>query len=211
MNFFVLKLLASVIVLNVSGNPEEINVRLQNNLQKIQLIANNIATPKEKKDTPKPAAFSGTKVQIEVFSDFQCPYCARFSRTIEALLEREDLEIVFRHYPLGYHSFARGAASAALCAGEQGKFWAMHKAIFAHNDNLGLDNLKILAKDLGLDLSAFGECVEASATNEKIEADIARGREKGVNKTPTTFVNGEKVEGNVPLENLEKIIRKQQK
>jgi protein-disulfide isomerase len=72
------------------------------------------------------------KVKVVIFSDFECPYCVRAVPTEKALAEKygSRISFEFRHNPLPFHANAQKAAEAAECAGEQGKFWEMHDAIF---------------------------------------------------------------------------------
>jgi protein-disulfide isomerase len=72
------------------------------------------------------------KVKIMEYTDFECPYCNRAFPTIEALLTKygNQISLEYRSFPLGFHADAQKAAEAALCAGEQGKFWEMHDKMF---------------------------------------------------------------------------------
>jgi protein-disulfide isomerase len=71
-------------------------------------------------------------ITILIFSDFQCPFCSRYANTLQQVLNQypEDVKLVFKHFPLGFHQYAQQAAQAAECAGTQGKFWEMHDALF---------------------------------------------------------------------------------
>lgn len=72
------------------------------------------------------------KIKMVEFSDFECPYCERAEPTIEALMQKygDRISLEYRHNPLPFHGNAVKAAEASECAGEQGKFWEMHEAIF---------------------------------------------------------------------------------
>lgn len=72
------------------------------------------------------------KIKIMEYTDFECPFCNRAFPTIEALLTKygEDISLEYRSFPLNFHADAQKAAEAALCAGEQGKFWEMHDKMF---------------------------------------------------------------------------------
>jgi protein-disulfide isomerase len=72
------------------------------------------------------------KIKIMEYTDFECPFCNRSFPTIEALLSKygKDISLEYRSFPLGFHADAQKAAEAALCAGEQGKFWEMHDKMF---------------------------------------------------------------------------------
>jgi len=71
-------------------------------------------------------------VKIVEFSDFECPFCERVYPTIKALQEKygDKISLEYRQYPLSFHPNAQKAAEASECAGEQGKFWEMHDAMF---------------------------------------------------------------------------------
>jgi protein-disulfide isomerase len=77
----------------------------------------------------------GARVVIAEFSDFQCPFCKRWSeQTMEPLLQKydDDVRLAFLHFPITQlHPNAGNASVAAICAGEQGKFWEMHDLLFA--------------------------------------------------------------------------------
>ena len=132
------------------------------------------------------------KVAIVIYSDFQCPYCGVFVRKTWPLLEKEYVEtgrvlVAFRHFPLGNHELAEGAAEAAECAARQGSFWRMHDRLFADQGSLEPANLRETARELGLDLRKFESCTDGQA-RDHIRADIASGREVSVSGTPTFFL-----------------------
>jgi protein-disulfide isomerase len=141
-------------------------------------------------------------VTIVEFSDFQCPYCASMSATLEAILRKygSQVRLVYRHFPLAIHKDAPRAGEAAACADEQGKFWAMHEIIFANARTLSPANLVKYARDAGLDLPRFEECLSSGRGAEKVRRDRAEGDKYGVSNTPTYFVNGRFLLGALPLE-----------
>lgn len=73
------------------------------------------------------------KIKIVEFTDFQCPFCVRAFPTIEGVLKKYEgkISIEYKSFPLSFHPYAQKAAEAALCAGEQGKFFEMHDKIFS--------------------------------------------------------------------------------
>ena len=73
------------------------------------------------------------KIKIMEFTDFECPFCERAFPTVEAILKKYEgqISLEYRSYPLPFHPLAQKAAEAALCAGDQGKFWEMHDSMFA--------------------------------------------------------------------------------
>ena len=140
---------------------------------------------------------------LAVFSDFECPYCARFATTMKELSPEETAKVrlVFRYMPLPMHPWARPAAEAAACAQEQGNsyFWALHDFIFDHQKELTRDNLlqKLAesAKSLsGFDPRKFSSCVVERRTAAQIDRDIAFAEQNSVDGTPTVFVNGKRIQ-----------------
>jgi protein-disulfide isomerase len=140
-------------------------------------------------------------VTVVVFSDFQCPFCARAVGTLRALEEKygDRVRFAFKQRPLSFHGNARTAAAAALAAADQGKFWQFHDALFAHQQELDRASLERRAEELGLDLARFRTALDAGA-EARIAADEAEAERLGVTGTPTFFVNGRKVVGAQPPE-----------
>jgi len=147
-------------------------------------------------------------VTIVEFSDFQCPFCSRVIPTIEQVKENygDKVRIVFRQFPLNIHPQAQKAAEASLCAEDQGKFWEMHDAMFANQQQLAVDNLKAKAAELGLDAEAFNQCLDSDQHAEKVAADMQDGIAAGVSGTPAMFINGVMVSGAVPYEQVAEVI-----
>ncbi len=149
-------------------------------------------------------------VEIVEFSDFQCPYCGRVNPTLDRLRKAfgDDIKIIFRDFPLtSIHPQAYLAAEAGECAREQGKFWEFHDRLFANQRALSLDDLKGHAEALGLDMTAFGACVEGGQAKARVEADLEAGQALGISATPAVFINGRLVSGAQPYEVFEAIIK----
>lgn len=141
-------------------------------------------------------------VTIAIFSDFQCPFCARTAEVMNGLSasEGDRIRVVYHYFPLPFHQWARSAAEAAACAQHQSDaaFWTLHDFLFAHQTELSLDNLKkVIVKwedTTNIDRGQFEKCVSESLTSGQLEQDIALGNELGVRGTPTVFMNGEPVD-----------------
>jgi Na+/H+ antiporter NhaA len=127
------------------------------------------------------------------YGDFECPFCARATGVTNELCERfgPRLRYVFRHLPLpDVHPHAELAARAAVAAGLQGRFWEMHDLLFAHQDELDVEDLVSYAAALDLDVETFLHDVDDEATAARVRADVASAEASGARGTPTFFVNG---------------------
>jgi protein-disulfide isomerase len=147
-------------------------------------------------------------VTIIEFSDYQCPFCSRAEETVKKVLDeyKGKVRLVFRQYPLPFHAQAAKASEAALCAGDQGKYWEMHEKLFANQQALAVDQLKQHAKGLGLDGSKFDKCLDSGEKTKIVDASKKAGDEAGVNGTPAFFINGRPLGGAVPFEKFKEII-----
>jgi len=147
-------------------------------------------------------------VTITVFSDFQCPYCAQAAIGLEKDVlpsASGKVRVVFRHFPLPMHAWARGAADAASCAQEQGDryFWSLHDYLFEHQKEITVESVqrRLLGQAAGVpgfDTKKFEDCLDTRAGAARVDADLAFGKEIGVNGTPAIFVNGQQVNGYRP-------------
>ena len=148
-------------------------------------------------------------VTIVEFSDFQCPYCKKAATTMKDLLSKYNgrVKLAFRDFPLREsHPQAQIAAEAARCAGEQGKFWEFHDALFADQSKLDETGLVAQARALGVNEKLFQSCLVSGKFKAKIEADLQEGSRVGVAGTPGFFINGVFLSGAQPQAEFEKII-----
>lgn len=147
-------------------------------------------------------------IQIVMFSDFQCPFCAESLPVLERVMEKYQGKVVlaYRHFPLPGHTQAMIAAEASECAREQGKFWEMHDLIFKNQPDLAFDSYRKFAQEIGVDMTKFDECMSRHRYEELILTDIREGRSYGVSGTPTFFINGYRVLGAADIVRFEQII-----
>jgi protein-disulfide isomerase/thiol-disulfide isomerase/thioredoxin/uncharacterized membrane protein len=157
-------------------------------------------------------------VDIVVFEDFQCPFCKKLSGNLEVLLEeRDDVRMAFMHFPMhqscnaatlrkNLHKFACGAATSAVCAEQQGKFWEVHDLQFRNNGRLRGKNLRQYANEAGLDMAAWTACMKDPTTKDKVIASSKVGADAGVTGTPAVFINGRKMVGAQSVASLNAII-----
>ena len=102
----------------------------------------------------------------------------------------QQVKLVVKHFPLPNHRWARQAAEAALAAGQQGKFWELHKLLFENYRVLDDKKIEDLARGLGLDMEKLNSDMKSPAIQELINRDIQNARDVGVRGTPTLYVNG---------------------
>jgi len=151
------------------------------------------------------------KIQIIEFSDFECPYCRQVQPVLRELLARFDgrVTLVWKDYPLPNHSFAVPAAAAARCAGDQGKFWEYHDALYANQQSLGPTELKKHAAALGLDSATFNQCLDGGKYRKQAQGALQAAASYAVPATPTVFINGRMVRGVASLDTYARIVEEE--
>jgi len=127
------------------------------------------------------------------FSDYECPFCKRnhdqvFSQIQKEYIDTGKVRYVFRDYPLGFHKKAIPAATAANCAGEQGKYWEINDFLFQSKANLADEKYIEFAKANGLDLAKFETCLKDDKHKAEIDKDFKDGQAYGVRGTPSFFI-----------------------
>jgi len=163
-------------------------------------------TPTELVDPTNPRALgpAGAPVTVEVWSDFQCPACGFFAKSIEPDLIDEyvrtgDVSLVYRDRAFLDGGDPNGeshqSAAAARCSGDQGKFWQYHDYLMENQDGenegaFGRETLDQIATAVGLDMDAYGSCMEGDASMQAVLDETAQGAAAGVTSTPTLAING---------------------
>ncbi len=142
----------------------------------------------------------GAPVTIVEFGDFECGFCARGHETLEKLRRRygDRVRVVFRHYPLDFHSHAFLAARASMAANAEGKFWEFHDRLYEARAQFDEETLMAIARDLKLNLKKFKASLHSDVFDSQIAGDQQLGHTLGVRGTPAYFVNGRAVDGAVP-------------
>jgi protein-disulfide isomerase len=212
------KILLSVAALSIltacqppAGGSKELVERIEKLEKKVEAIEKRpAAAPARPPEAPQTAAYAipvtkedpamgakDAKINVVIFSDFQCPFCARVDPMLRDVVKDPELKdkvnIVFKQFPLSFHQNAKPAAKAALAAHEQGKFWEMSEKLYANQRELTPENFKKWAGEVGLNVAKF----EADLKNndakyeERIKADQDLGsKEAKVRGTPSIYVNG---------------------
>jgi protein-disulfide isomerase len=158
----------------------------------------------------------GAPVVIVMFSDFQCSYCKEEAKIIRqniASTYPNQVRVYFKDFPLEpIHPWAKPAAIAGRCVFRQkpAAFWDFHDWIFEHQGEITVENLKEKvnewAKTKSLEPIQLAACMDNKATESEVAKSQAEGRTLGVNSTPTLFVNGRRLVGNLPWPQLKQII-----
>ncbi len=150
-------------------------------------------------------------VTVVVFSDFQCPFCARVLPTLGALAERygDDVRFVWKNNPLPFHDRARPAAEAAMVvfakAGAEG-FWRFHDALFANQRDLTTERLEDAAEAVGVPRAVLRAELASGRYAAQVDADMALARSVGATGTPNFFINGTQLTGAQPVERFVAVI-----
>ncbi|MCS7197656.1 MAG: DsbA family protein [Candidatus Bipolaricaulota bacterium] len=143
-------------------------------------------------------------VTVYEYADYQCPACGYFVKQYKPRIDSDYIQTgkvrwIFKNFAfLGPESV--WAAEAAYCAAEQGGFWAYHDKLFANQrgENRGAfskPNLVRFARELGLKVDDFQQCLESGRYREKIQNELREGQAQGINSTPSFLVNGQLVRG----------------
>jgi len=153
-------------------------------------------------------------ITIYEFSDYECPFCARFYSTTYKQLKEEYIDtgkarLVFKDFPLGFHQVATPASAAANCVKTQlgdEKYFEMHNKIFENQEELSVSNLEAWAIALGVDKAKFNTCVKDEEVLAEIDADISEGSKVGVTGTPSFVIGDEVVVGAQPIEAFRQVL-----
>jgi protein-disulfide isomerase len=172
----------------------------------------NIAVPR---NAPSRGGRANAPVTIQIFSDFQCPFCGRVRPTLDQIEERfgNQVRIVWRNYPLPFHQQAMPAAEAAsevFAQGGAAKFWAYHDVMFEHQQEINPENLERWAQELGgIDMNRFRTAMQNHTHQAAVQADMNAVQEAGARiGTPSFFINGRLLQGAQPFPAFEAAINR---
>lgn len=158
---------------------------------------------------------ANAQVTVVEFSDLECPFCKQFHPTMKQLLSEYGNKVrwVYKHFPLtSLHPKAQKEAEASECAWDQkgnDGFWSyVDKVYEVTPSNNGLDAAELpkIAEQVGLNKAKFEDCLNSGKFTQKVQADYQEGISKGVQGTPSNFVNGTPVAGAVPYDTLKSAV-----
>ncbi|MEI7512005.1 MAG: thioredoxin domain-containing protein [Candidatus Uhrbacteria bacterium] len=159
---------------------------------------------------PSIGSASPTLTIVE-FVDFECPYCRQMFEIVRerVMAHQENVKLIIRHFPLeDVHPGATLAAYASHCAQEQGKFWPYHDKLYLNQATFTENILLNLARESGLDLTAYNSCMSSERTKQVVQHDQSVGLSAGVEGTPTFFFNGVKIQGAPSRETFEYLVNR---
>ena len=159
---------------------------------------------------------AGAPVVIAIFTDFQCPYCKDQAKVLrENLIAAypKEVRLYLHDYPLEQiHPWARTAAIAGRCVGQQGdeNFWKYHDWVFDKQANLTIENFRTelmgWAPHNGIDALQLTRCYDTKETEPLVKHDMEVAQKLGLNSTPTLYINGRKQAGSSSWEQLKRIV-----
>jgi len=201
--------------------------RIETKIDNLQMVNTPLEIVKISKDDDPIRGDKNAPITIIEFSDYQCPFCARFhTQTLPVLLDEYinsgKVNLVYRDFPIqNIHPNALPAAVAAECADEQGRYWEYHDMLFENQNSwAGLEigsavaAFKQYAVDLNLSQDQFESCLDSGKYLEEIRKDLNDGRDYGVSGTPGFFIGNDQigyvqVSGAQPFEAFKQIIDSQ--
>ena len=174
-----------------------------------------IAKPDAKKDHWRGSA--DARYVLVQYSDFECPFCARFFPTTEQVRTEygNKIAMVYRHFPLSFHPKALPAALASECVAELGgknKFWEMHDVLFKSLETTEISGIAGLASSIGINKAALQTCIDSGKYKAKVQGQMNEGSQAGVAATPTSVIydmetgKSETIEGALPYEQVKQVI-----
>ena len=194
---------------SVNSSPPVVIPTADNSAAQQKLMKTVLAKTRHFKGDPN------APVTIIEFADFQCPYCGRFFDETKPQIDEQYMQsgkVRFAYFNFAFLGpESNSAAEAAECAADQSKFWEYHDKLYGSQsgENQGAfnkDNLKKFAEELGLDTSAFNECLDSGKYTQLIQDESSMASSIGVRSTPTFLINGQAIVGAQPFEIFQQII-----
>ena len=155
------------------------------------------------------AGDKGAHHTIVVFTDLECPFCARLDGQLRGFVESHpDVKVVVRQRPLAMHTNARTWALAAIAADAQGKLSVFMENAFAERSDRSAAALDRVARESGLNVERLRRDMASASTLEALRADEALADKLGARGTPTSFLDGHRVVGAQPNALFEEALKK---
>lgn len=147
------------------------------------------------------------KITIVEFGDYACTYCKKAHSKIREIsnIHKDTVKFIFRDYPINTDQSVK-LAQASRCAGEQGLFWSAHDKLFLNAGIKEDSEIKNSLKSIGLNMTKFNKCYDDQKYLANIKKDLSDGNHLGITGTPTWFINGNIIKGDIPYDTFNEII-----
>jgi protein-disulfide isomerase len=153
-------------------------------------------------------------VTLTEYGDYQCPACGQYYPLVKQVQQtyQDQIFFQFRNFPLyQIHPNAIAGARAAEAADMQGKYWEMHDLLYENQQvwstgSNPLSDFDGYAKQLGLNVTKFDADFKSNTANDRIQADLAKGNQLGIDSTPTFFIDGKKISNPTSIDAFNKVI-----
>ncbi len=153
-----------------------------------------------------------SSINLVLFSDFECSYCAKQERVLKEILKEYNIRLIWKDYPISdTESMSFKSAIAGRCAQLENAFWDYHDLLFEANSDISRDKLISIAEELHLDIDEFSDCLDNNFTAELVHDNILEAEALGVNGIPFLYVNDREVLGEIDKRELEQLIEAEMK
>ena len=156
-------------------------------------------------------------IHIVEFLDYECPFCRQSAPVLRAFMAKhmQDVYLVLRDFPLAdIHPDAVNDALSAECVFAQmsdQRFWTYYDRLYASQEDQTVDDLRLYAQQIGVDLTAYDDCISRQTPLPKIQQSVQDGLNAGVGGTPTFFFNGVRIQGALDSQSLETVYQEVKK
>lgn len=147
-------------------------------------------------------------IKVEMFEDFQCPFCKTFAQTTLPSIKKDyvdtgKVKIIHKDFPLNFHENSLAAATAGVCANDQKVFWETSKLIYNNqesweNSKRPLTHFRHFVRRAGGNLKEFNKCVKDVGVQDAIAKDVKYAYDSNIAGTPGFLINGKLVSGAMP-------------
>jgi protein-disulfide isomerase len=151
---------------------------------------------------PSKGAVSAPVTMVDI-SSFECSHCREYFLNTEPKIEEQYIKtgkVYYIAHTIGFDAQAQSVAAAALCAGDQGKYWEYSALLYQNQGQFDSASLSLYAQQLDLDGQAFALCVNSGKHKADAVAASSAATDIGVNGTPSFFINGKLVVGALPFQ-----------
>jgi len=148
-------------------------------------------------------------VTIIEYADFNCVYCAEVQPVLVELLQKYKgkIRLVWKNLPItGLHPTSFMAAEAALCAGEQDRFWEYHDELFANQGYFTSDMIVEFAESVNINVDEFSSCLESNKMAPRVEKSMQEAEDLLIDGTPHFYINEQEISGVADVDDFSRII-----